>query len=129
MVEATKGVDNETVLVEASSDKFTKTIEKISKQTAVYPSVSLYKRYIGMQGEVPSQSKIDNLIKAIESAQKRKTVTGSDPFADDLKEALAVLKDVRKKGSIKPTQVGLSGPGLSMAAYLGMPPIAYTAKK
>lgn len=85
-------------------------IKPLAKQTAVYPSVKLFKSFIGMQGGNPDQKQLDNLISRIEKAVKSKRIMGTDPFASELKEALEILRSARTTGTISPMQLTMNGP-------------------
>ena len=74
----------------------------------VYKSVLLIKRYIGLQGEMLI-SRIDNLLKAVQTALSKKEVTCSDPYYDRIKTIQKNLEIAKEDGAVKIETAELNG--------------------
>jgi len=117
---AEKVADNnmDPVTVNLGDEKLAQRIQELAKDTAVYPSVRLFKRYIGLSGERASDEKIERLIAAIDKALASKKVKKSDPFAKELEEVLKALKKARNNGRVDAINVGLGAPTGQLAGTL-----------
>lgn len=106
------------VKVTLDDQKLTARIAELAKQTAVYPSVRLFKRYIQLSGERAPDEKIDRLIQAIEKAIATKKVHKKDPFGKELEDVLKMLKKARDNGRVEAMNVGLGAPNSGLAGAM-----------
>jgi ribosomal protein S18 len=74
----------------------------------VYKSVQLIKRYIGLQGEMLI-TRIENLLKAVQTALSKKEVTCSDPYYDKIKTIQKNLEVAKEGGKVKIEKAELNG--------------------
>lgn len=106
------------VKVTLDDEKLTARIAELAKQTAVYPSVRLFKRYIQLSGERAPDENIDRLIQAIEKAIATKKVYKKDPFGKELEDVLKMLKKARDNGRVEAMNVGLGAPSSGLAGAM-----------
>lgn len=72
----------------------------------VYPSVTVIKRFIGMQGKEVEGEKIEAFIKFMKNLVKKKKLTKDDPYADKVNFIYrTLLKSSGKKISINETEL------------------------
>jgi hypothetical protein len=64
---------------------------------AVYPSISVIKRYIGLQGQ-SDEKKIHSFMKYLENLVDKKRITKDDPYADKVN---AIYKSIKQRTSAK----------------------------
>ncbi len=74
----------------------------------VYPSINLIKRFIGLQGKVLEENKIESFVLQLENALKNKKIASDDPYADKVKAILKRLKN-RPSAKISISKSELSG--------------------
>jgi flagellin-specific chaperone FliS len=78
---------------------------------AVYPSIQLIKRYIGMQGKEIEPAKVQAFIAQIEKAIQNQQVMSTDPYLDKIQQILKHLKQYskQKQSSLAINPVELNG--------------------
>ncbi|HMX00863.1 MAG TPA: hypothetical protein PKL56_15955 [Cyclobacteriaceae bacterium] len=64
---------------------------------AVYPTIAVIKRYIGLQGQ-SDEKKIHSFMKYLENLVEKKKITKDDPYADKVN---AIYKSVKQRTSAK----------------------------
>jgi hypothetical protein len=64
---------------------------------AVYPSIAVIKRYIGLQGQ-SDEKKIHGFMKYLENLVEKKKITKDDPYADKVN---AIYKSIKQRTSAK----------------------------
>jgi ribosomal protein S18 len=74
----------------------------------VYKSVQLIKRYIGLQGEMLI-TRIESLLKAVQTALSKKEISCSDPYYDKIKTIQKNLEAAKEGGKVKIEKAELSG--------------------
>jgi hypothetical protein len=88
-------------VIEIRSADFLAKLVGIAGGEAVFHSIGIMKRFIGMEGKVVDASKCDAFIKSIENAKKKKLFE-EDPYLDKVN---AILENLKAYKSKKPVEV------------------------
>jgi hypothetical protein len=75
---------------------------------AVYPSINVIRRFVGMQGKELEDKKVDAFIRQIENSVKNKKILKDDPYADKVNRIYKLLKQ-RTSRTIALSKAELNG--------------------
>jgi len=113
------GLTHVTITMDKSSADFFKKVKAIANDKTIRASVSLLKRFTGIEGEIePDKAKVKRLFNAFNKAFKTDKICQDDLYYQEAKEATAAL-DAYLKGktneiAISPTSLkGVNGLGKS----------------
>jgi tRNA uridine 5-carbamoylmethylation protein Kti12 len=94
-------------LIEINSKDLSRLVA-IAGAEAVYPSINVIKRFVGMQGKELEDKKIEGFIRQIENAVKSKKILREDPYADKVTRIHKLLKQ-RTSRTISVSKAELNG--------------------
>lgn len=95
-------------------------LESIVSSEALWESIPLIKRFIGLKGDKPPREKAERLLKAIQRKFEKGSILASDPNQGKLKE---IEKYLSKYLASKSATIGVSSVALNgLAGVVGMQP-------